>query len=92
MRDLKNALAQYVRVLADSAGSTTYANDRNLYQAHLAEAARIFADLQEGHLDSVRGRIAGERRAFGWSFLAGPEGEAAERAWHAFASLVESTE
>ena len=89
---LQDALAEYVGVLAKSADSTTQANDRNLYQLHLAEAARIFAELRAGDLDAVRERVAGERRGFGWSYLTGPEGEAAERAWHAFASRVESTQ
>ena len=89
---LQDALAEYADVLAKSADSTTHASDRNLYQRHLAEAARIFADLRAGDLAAVRERVAGERRGFGWSYLAGPEGEAAERAWQAFATLVESAE
>ncbi len=88
---LQDALSEYIIVLAKSADSTTLANDRPLYDRHLAQAARIFADLRAGNISSARERVALERRGFGTSFLAGSEGEAAEQAWDVFASLVEST-
>jgi hypothetical protein len=89
--DLQDALAQYIRILAKSADSTHDANSRPLYDLHLAEAARLFAELRAGDLAAVRAHIARERRAFGWSFLPGREGEVAEHAWDEFAKLLPST-
>jgi hypothetical protein len=87
---LQDALAKYVRIVGTSADSTHETNNRPLYDLHLAQAARLFADLRAGDMAAVRERVADESRAFALTFLAGRDGEAAERAWHAFASLVEA--
>jgi hypothetical protein len=42
------AVAEYIRVLAQSLDSTTYAGDRSTYQTHLASAARLVAQLDGG--------------------------------------------
>jgi hypothetical protein len=41
-------------------------------------------------LEGLRQLVASERRCYGWSFLSGPPGEAAETAFDQFAKLVES--
>ena len=90
MTDLIAALTKYVSVLAASAEQTTRAEDRTAYTAHLAEAARMFAALHAGDEETFRERIAAERRAYGWGFLSGEVGVAAEAAFDALARLVES--
>ena len=87
---LQDALSEYISVLANSADETTRANDRTLYDRHLAEAARMFAFLRVGDIAGARECVAKERQAFGRAFLAGAQGEAAESAWNRFACLVEA--
>jgi hypothetical protein len=87
---LETALAEYLAELCLSADRTSHADDRSLYQAHLAEAARMFKALR--HDDSVSELeeiVARERRSYGWSHLGGEEGRRAEAAFESFAALVE---
>jgi hypothetical protein len=88
--ELESALAEYVDELCQSADRTHRAEDRPQYQAHLAEAARMFGALRhERALDELRSIVARERHAYGWSFLSDDEGRRAEAAFAAFATLVE---
>jgi hypothetical protein len=88
---LEEALADYVRVLLKSAATTGRAEDRNLYTKHLAEAARLFVCIRDSDFDSLLDGVRQENRSFGWAYLTGDAGEVAEKAWHSFATLVESS-
>ena len=91
MKSLIDSLATYIEVLAHSAQSTNRAEDRATYTRHLAAAATIFADLHSGRLSEASKIVSSERHSFGWGFLSGPEGAAAEAAFHTFATIIEST-
>jgi hypothetical protein len=84
------ALFHYIRMLGESADKTTHANDRTPYTKHLAQAARLVAELRCRDFAALRERVAAERHSYGWGYLSGPEGVAAEKAWHAFVTLVET--
>jgi hypothetical protein len=75
------ALVRYVDILGASAAGTTRAEDRSVYQAHLAEAALMVADLHAGRVDALRTRLKSEEHAYGWSFLSGEHGAQAEAAF-----------
>ena len=83
-------LCVYAKVLSKSADATTRAEDRAIYTQHLAAVARMFAAAQEGQREELEKLIASERRAFGWGYLSGAEGAAAERAFHEFAKTLEA--
>jgi hypothetical protein len=83
-----HALAQYIRVLTDSAGRTSKAEDRMAYTKHLAEAAIMFSLAHAGDAHQLADKVAQERHTFGWGYLSGPEGEAAEAAFQQFAALA----
>jgi hypothetical protein len=88
--DLEAALATYVDVLCRSAERTNRAEDRPRYQSHLAEAARMFKAIKHDRsLAGLQAIVRRERHSFGWSFLSGQEGDQAEAAFNAFATLVE---
>lgn len=87
---LTDALAKYVGVLMESANQTSRVEDRLLYTKHLAEAAIMFTLIhQDAPPQQVRDKVVRERRAFGWGYLSGIEGEAAEGAFQEFAKLVD---
>ncbi len=89
LTDLETALATYVNELCKSADRTHRAEDRPRYQAHLAEAARMFRALRyERSLSELQSIVASERRNYGWSFLSDDEGSRAESAFDTFATLV----
>ena len=91
MEQLKNALADYISALEASAEETHRSEDRNRYQQHLAAAALMYAAMEKHRsMDKLRELVASERRSYGWDYLDGPEGKAAEAAFDAFARLVES--
>ena len=50
----------------------------------------MFAAAQDGQREELEKLIAGERHAFGWGYLSGAEGAAAERAFDEFAKTIES--
>jgi hypothetical protein len=89
MTDLVDALTNYVSVLVASAEHTNRAEDRTAYTRHLAAAARMFAALHTGDEQALRAHVAAERRTYGWDFLSGDAGAAAEAAFAALAQLVE---
>jgi hypothetical protein len=83
------AVATYIDVLASSAESTTRAEDRSQYEARLASAARLVALLAaEPSASQVEAWIASEQRAYGWDYLSGDSGEAAERAFIRLAEFL----
>ncbi len=87
---IMECLAQYVAVLQESAEATQQSEDRQKYERHLAQAARMFeAARRDPSLKKLSTVVADERRAFGWSFLAGDEGARAEREFDRFAKVVE---
>ena len=88
MTNLIAALTNYVSVLEASAEHTTRAEDRSVYTRHLAEAARMFAALQAGEEQALRERIEAERRTYGWGYLSGEPGAAAEAAFDALADRL----
>lgn len=90
MSDLSTALAEYISTLAASADRASRAEDRPIYTRHLAEAALMFSDLHSGSHGTLRERIESERHSYGWGYLTGDAGAAAEAAFDAFARLVES--
>jgi len=84
-------IAEYVAVLASCAERTNHANDRSIYTQRLATAAGMFAEFHRtGSMEKLKERIQAERRSYGWSYLSGPEGEEAEKAFGQFADFVES--
>lgn len=83
-------LAKYVAVLSNSLASTHRAEDRSRYRDHLAASAGIFESLYRGDIVSTKQFIADERRSFGWDFLTGEEGAAAESAFSRFADMIEN--
>ena len=83
-------LCKYVAVLAKSADETTRAEDRSTYTKHLEAAARLFVAAYLDRSAELEELVAGERHAFGWGYLSGPPGKAAEHAFDEFAKTVES--
>jgi hypothetical protein len=91
MKKIEDALTEYVVILDDSLGRTSFANDRHIYVDHLAAAAIMYAILHRDEpLSRLKEKVAEERHNYGWGYLQGSEGEAAESAFHKFATLVES--
>jgi hypothetical protein len=89
--DLSSALARYIGVLAVSADATSHAEDRVIYTKHLADAARMFAELHAGRISVLRELVESERHGYGWGYLSGDTGAAAESAFDVFARAVEAT-
>lgn len=86
---LERELAHYIAALDASAEACTRAEDRVVYQAHLAAAARMFAALsppvaQAKFLSLVQSEV----EAYGRGFLSGTAGEQAESAFQTFASAA----
>ncbi len=76
-------LAKYILVLRDSLEQTHCANDRPIYTKHLAAAAVMLAEYCESQdVARLQESIGTERRAYGWGYLSGTEGKAAESAFH----------
>ena len=84
-------LLTYAEALARCADDTTRAEDRAIYMQHLAAVARMFVAALAGRRQELEELVATERRAFGWGYLSGAEGSAAERAFDVFAKATEST-
>lgn len=89
---IAEALGRYVEILSESADRTHRAEDRQMYQLHLAAAARMFvACMRDETQQRLRVLIAEERRSYGWTYLSDAEGERAERAFDEFARRVENS-
>lgn len=82
-------LARYVEVLAASLDSTGTAGDRALYKNHLAAAAHLVPVLAASDQIGISNWIASEEHAWGWSYLSGGEGEAAEQAFVELRAILE---
>lgn len=87
MQELQD-VARYIRILAESLDRTTRAEDRSAYTRHLAAAAMLVALVEAGDSSGVEGWIDDERRTFGWAYLVGPEGDAAEQAFNDLADEI----
>ncbi len=90
MERFRAALAEYISVLDRSSRETNRAEDRPRYQQHLASAALMFCAIEKhSSVEKLKELVAAERRSYGWDFLDGPAGKAAEAAFDSFAQLVE---
>lgn len=89
---LLDELSRYVAVLMKSADETRRSEDRQKYTAHLASAAVIFHHLRSEDWTAVQRTVAAEKRSFGWDFLDGAAGSAAEHAFSAFLSRMGAKE
>ena len=87
--DLLDELAEYIGVLSTSLEKTNHAQDRSAYERHLEAAASIRESLRQADFHQARQEVASEERNFGWSFLPGEEGRAAEAAFVRFKTLFE---
>ena len=88
---LKSALADYIASLEASAAKIRRAEDRGRYEQHLASAAIMLAAIEKHRsIDKLKEVVVSERRSYGWDYLSGPEGKAAESAFDTFARLVET--
>ena len=86
---LIDALAAYTAALIASADTTHRAEDRVLYEHHLAVAARMFVAAHRDPMGrALRQLVEDERRSYGRSFLSDSEGDRVESAFHAFAEFV----
>jgi hypothetical protein len=86
----RKALAEYIAVLAKCSVETQNAQDRSLYQLHLAQAALMFMAIEkDASVEKLR-QIAGMvRQVYQLNPLRGPEGAAATAAFDTFAKAVE---
>jgi hypothetical protein len=92
MEKYRKALAEYIAILGKNAAGTKRANDRTLYQRHLAEAALMFVAIEKDEsLEKLKGLVSLERHTYGTGFLSEAEGSAVESAFDTFAKLVETT-
>jgi len=86
---LETALAEYIAELCLSADQSRRSEDRSLYQAHLAEAARMFKALRHDvSVSELAAVVERERKTYAWSHLA-DDGRRAEAAFENFAALVD---
>lgn len=88
--NLETALAEYIAVLSKSAGDTSRTEDRVTYERHLASAALMFVAIHGDDATRLKEIVDGETRNFGWGYLSGEEGAAAEAAWVRFGGIVRS--
>ncbi len=87
--DLLNNLAEYISVLSASLEKANNVQDRSVYERHLAAAASIRQSLRQSDFHQASQQVANEERNFGWSFLPGEEGKAAEAAFMRFKKLFD---
>ena len=88
MQILQINIAEYIDVLERSAKETNHAEDRTKYDRHLAAAALMCAAATNNDIKKIEELIENERRSFGWDFLAGTTGAAAEAAFVKLAKHV----
>jgi hypothetical protein len=82
-------LASYITALSGAARNTGRAENRNRYRDHRAAAALVFERLQHGDVVSAKQLVVEERRSFGWDYLDGEAGAAAESVFSRFAAFIE---
>lgn len=90
MDEIITALTDYVRVLHGSAAGTARAEDRGKYTRHLAAAALMYMHALSNDRDGLESVVSSERRAYGWDYLEGSEGAAAEGAFARLSALIEA--
>jgi hypothetical protein len=83
-----SALDTYIATLAESARLTAQAENRSRYRDHLACAAVVFHLLHVHDVAGAKKLVMEERRSYGWDFLTGQEGAAAETAFSTFAEFM----
>ena len=88
--DSLSAVVAYINVLSASAEATSRAEDRPRYESHLASAARLVALLVgDAPSDDVQQWFRQEDRAFGWGYLSGEAGQAAEEAFEGLKQQID---
>jgi hypothetical protein len=88
----RKALADYIVVLAKSSVETNKAEDRSLYQLHLAQAALMFMAIEkDASIEKLKQIVGMVRQVYQLNPLRGPEGAAATAAFDAFARVVNIT-
>ena len=84
------ALAEYIAVLAKSSVETKQAEDRNLYQLHLAQTALMFLAIEkDASVEKLKQIVGMVQQVYRLNPLHGPAGKAAVVAFEAFARTVE---
>jgi hypothetical protein len=86
-----DALADYISTLEKSMTETTRAEDRSQYEKHLATAALMYVAIaKKRSIERLKELVASERHSYGWHYLSGAAGEAAEASFNSFAKKVEA--
>ena len=76
-------------MLEQSSQTTTRTEDRGRYQQHLAVTAQLFIALRGNRpLAGLKELLASETRSYGWDYLDGDAGQAAERTFEYFNKSV----
>ena len=90
LEQYRKALADYIAVLAKSSLETEKAEDRNLYQLHLAQAALMFMAIEKDSSVEKLRQIAGMvRQVYQLNPLHGRAGKAAESAFETFSESID---
>ena len=88
---LRHALCEYVSILDANSRVANRAEDRQVNDRLLANAARMFLALEtEKPLENLRQLVSTARHSYGWGYLAGSAGEAAESAFSDFANRIDN--
>lgn len=84
--EMLDALTSYVDVLA---AGTNYANDRPMFDHHLARAAEMFSAFHKSDMSQLRQLVDFEIRYYGQTYIRSPQGDAVAKAWERFGKLVQ---
>jgi hypothetical protein len=82
-------LLQDYRARLEAGAMHALASERQLYALHVKAADDLGQALAQGSFNDILRIVASERRAFGWSFLSGSHGAAAESAFTSLATELE---
>lgn len=86
------AVVDYIKVLAASLDTTTFAGDRAAYERHLAAAARLVPLVaQAADEREIDAWVQSEERHFGLGYLSDMEGEQAESAFAQLRAALSGT-
>jgi hypothetical protein len=88
MTTVEEALIAYIDALRAARSATRRPEERQFCLNRLAAAAEMFAFFRSGDQTALLRIVEDERRSFGWSYLSGAQGEAAERTFARFAATV----
>ena len=81
-------LAKYVDALTAGLEASHRAEERPEYTRLLSAAAEMFAAMHHANRKRLAELVATDERAFGWGYLGGTRGRAAEDAFRAFAACA----